>query len=322
MSSSNENEYTKNKYSAKSPYTAVVESIKHGPTVEKGAVGDSFIVKFNNIKTPLINGCIISIIPPGQKAKTGRSHDLRHYHVSNAKYDKTTKNWSCEIYVRYATYTDPETGKNDPGKDGVCSHFLYRLKPGSECQICGPNGNALVHPNYLIDNKFINDNTDIISDDLIYIVTGTGFGIFKYVCEDILRNKYIGKITFYAGFATSANILYGDDNEVIDLLEKIKKLKVSSNGKYGNLEVKFALSREQLNNKGGKMYVQDRVEEDYNNIMSRMDTGKCIIYFIGLKGMMPGIINMFETNMKKNNKDWNKILDGWKKTNQWREDVY
>merc|ERR1712157_393282 len=53
-----------------------------------------------------------------------------------------------------------------------------------------------------------------------------------------------------------------------------------------NFRLDYALSREQENKKGGKMYIQDKVEEYADEIFSKLDKG-AHIYFCGLKGMMP-----------------------------------
>ena len=49
----------------------------------------------------------------------------------------------------------------------------------------------------------------------------------------------------------------------------------------------YALSREQTNTRGGKMYIQDKVEEYADEVFDLLDNG-AHIYFCGLKGMMPG----------------------------------
>merc|ERR1712094_81549 len=50
--------------------------------------------------------------------------------------------------------------------------------------------------------------------------------------------------------------------------------------------VDYALSREQQNKDGGKMYIQDKVEEYGEEFFQLLQEG-AIIYFCGLKGMIP-----------------------------------
>merc|ERR1711997_1404149 len=65
-----------------------------------------------------------------------------------------------------------------------------------------------------------------------------------------------------------------------------------------NFKLDYALSREQKNKDGGKMYIQDKVAEYSDEIFTRMDNG-AHMYFCGLKGMMPGILDMLEGVSKK-----------------------
>lgn len=51
----------------------------------------------------------------------------------------------------------------------------------------------------------------------------------------------------------------------------------------------YALSREQTNKSGGKMYIQDKVEEYADEVFDLLENG-AHIYFCGLKGMMPGML--------------------------------
>jgi ferredoxin--NADP+ reductase len=83
----------------------------------------------------------------------------------------------------------------------------------------------------------------------------------------------------------------------------------------------YALSREQKNKSGGKMYIQDRVEEYADEIFERMGAG-AHIYFCGLKGMMPGILGMLEKVCVQKGLVWADTLKGWKERGQWHVEVY
>ena len=88
-----------------------------------------------------------------------------------------------------------------------------------------------------------------------------------------------------------------------------------------NFRLDYALSREAMNKKGGKMYIQDKVEEYSDEVFDRMDKG-AHMYFCGLKGMMPGILAMFEEVSTKKGIVWAEKLKHWKEEGQWHVEVY
>jgi ferredoxin--NADP+ reductase len=77
------------------------------------------------------------------------------------------KGTSTTLCVRRATYFDPELGKDDPAKKGVCSNFLADAKPGDSVQLTGPTGKVMLLP--------ANPNSD-----LILIATGTGIAPYRF----------------------------------------------------------------------------------------------------------------------------------------------
>ena len=88
-----------------------------------------------------------------------------------------------------------------------------------------------------------------------------------------------------------------------------------------NFRLDYALSREQTNKKGGKMYIQDKVEEYSDEIFDRLDKG-AHIYFCGLKGMMPGILATLEEVAVARGIEWAPKLESLKKAGQWHVEVY
>ena len=88
-----------------------------------------------------------------------------------------------------------------------------------------------------------------------------------------------------------------------------------------NFRLDYALSREQNNKAGGKMYIQDKVEEYADEIFAKLEKG-AHMYFCGLKGMMPGITEMLERVAKSKGLAWEEFLEGLKKKGQWHVEVY
>lgn len=83
----------------------------------------------------------------------------------------------------------------------------------------------------------------------------------------------------------------------------------------------YALSREQTNPQGGKMYIQDRLRQHADELFARLASG-AHIYFCGLRGMMPGILSMFESVCERNGVLWTEVLKSWKEKGQWHVEVY
>ena len=150
--------------------------------------------------------------------------------------------------------------------------------------------------------------------DLIMVATGTGIAPYRSFIRRIFTEKtpfakdYTGLAWLFLGVANSDALLYDDEWQAI------------KEAYPNNFRLDYALSREQTNKKGGKMYIQDKVEEYSEEIFTRMDNG-AHMYFCGLKGMMPGITGMLESVCKSKNIDFEEKLKEWKKGGQWHVEV-
>merc|ERR1711968_360339 len=169
---------------------------------------------------------------------------------------------TTSLCVRRATYWCPELKADDPAKKGICSNFLCDSKPGTELMGTGPSGKVMLIPEK--DPK----------TDLIMVATGTGIAPYRSFIRRLFTEKtpygqaYKGVAWLFLGVANTDAVLKDDPD---------------------NFRLDYALSREQENKKGGKMYIQDKVEEYADEIFDRLSKG-AHIYFCGLKGMMPGIL--------------------------------
>merc|ERR1711871_1027881 len=151
--------------------------------------------------------------------------------------------------------------------------------------------------------------------DLIMVATGTGIAPYR----SMIRRLFVEKTPFgevysflrrlFLGVANTDALLYDDEWQEI----------LKSHPDHFRLD--YALSREQTNVDGGKMYIQDKVKEYADEVFDRMDKG-AHIYFCGLKGMMPGITEMLEGVAKSKGMEWEEVQKKWKKGGQWHVEVY
>ena len=142
----------------------------------------------------------------------------------------------------------------------------------------------------------------------IMIATGTGVAPYRgylrrMFMEDVPTYKFKGLAWLFLGVANTDSLLYDD--------EFTKYLKEYPD----NVRSDTALSREQQNKKGGKMYVQDKIEEYSDEIFKMLDNG-AHIYFCGLKGMMPGIQDTLKRVAEERGEKWDEKLSQLKKNKQ------
>lgn len=88
------------------------------------------------------------------------------------------------------------------------------------------------------------------------------------------------------------------------------------------LKIDYVISREMTNSiDGGKLYVQHVIAQNGKELFDRLNNG-AHIYFCGLKGMMPPILDTLEGVAKQQGVDWSTKLNELKKNNQWHVEVY
>merc|ERR1719389_1546221 len=291
-----------NTYKPKEPFTGKVVSCKR--IVGPQATGETCHIIMNHEgKMPYWEGQSYGVVPPGINPKNGKPNSVRLYSIASSRYGDDMKGTTTSLCVRRATYWCPELKADDPAKKGVCSNFLCDSKPGDELKLTGPSGKVMLMPE--------KDPTV----DLIMVATGTGIAPYRSFLKRLFVEKtpfgevYQGLAWLFLGVANTDALLYDADWQDIK-------------AKYpDNFRVDYALSREQTNKAGGKMYIQDKVAEYADEIFTRMDNG-AHMYFCGLKGMMPGITDMLEGVSKEKGVVWEDKLKEWKKAGQWHVEVY
>jgi len=288
-----------NTYTPKAPFEAEIVSVER--IVGPNATGETcHIVIKTDGKIPFFEGQSYGIVPPGVKiAPNGKEkpHAPRLYSIASSRYGDTFDGNTTSLCVRRATYWDPELGREDPAKKGICSNFLCDAKPGDKVMMTGPVGASMVLPQ---------DDPNAVH---IMVATGTGIAPYRsYWRRMFLEDtpfKFTGLAWLFMGVANSDATLYDDE------LQEIKK------NYPDQFRVDYALSREQKNKDGGKMYIQDKMEEYADQIFDLLENG-AILYVCGLKGMMPGINGMLEKVAAEKGLDWKEMQKDLKKKGQWR----
>jgi ferredoxin--NADP+ reductase len=192
---------------------------------------------------------------------------------------------------------------DDPAKKGICSNFLCDTQPGDEVVMTGPAGKVMLLPEE-------GPNTDYIM-----VATGTGIAPYRgfirrlFVEDTPAAEAYKGQAWLFLGVANKDALLYDDE---------FQDVKTNHPDQF---RLTYALSREEMNLDGGKMYIQDRMKEHAEEIFEKLDNG-AHIYFCGLKGMMPGIQDMLLDVTKRKNIDYEEWLKGLKANKQWHVEVY
>merc|ERR1711966_158665 len=290
-----------NVYKNKAPFTGEVISTKR--IVGPQATGETcHIIIDHKGDMPYWEGQSYGVIPPGENPKKpGKPNAVRLYSIASSRYGDDMTGTTTSLCVRRATYWCPELKAEDPAKKGICSNHLCDAKPGEEIKLTGPTGKVLLMPE---------------DPNACYIMVATGTGIAPYrsmwrrmFMERPPNFEFSGLAWLFMGVANSDAKLY--DGELQSIIEAYPD----------NFRVDYALSREQNNKKGGKMYIQDKVEEYKDEIFTKLEGG-AHMYFCGLKGMMPGIQDMLAEVCKGKGIDYDEWIKGLKKAKQWHVEVY
>ena len=258
-----------NIYRPNNPY--IGKCISNEELVGEGGIGTVRHIKFDISGGDLkyVEGQSIGIIPEGTDDK-GKPHKLRLYSIASTRHGDDVDDKTVSLCVRQLEYKHPETGEI---VYGVCSTFLTKLNPGDDVKITGPVGKEMLLP-------------PAPDSNIIMMATGTGIAPFRaYLWRMFKENERQANSDYqFNGFAwlifgvpTTPNILYYQELE--ELQQKYPK----------NLRITYAISREQKNPQGGRMYIQDRVAEHSDEIWNLVKQEKTHTYICGLKGMEDGI---------------------------------
>jgi ferredoxin--NADP+ reductase len=245
-----------------------------------------------------LEGQSIGIIPEGNDEK-GKPHKLRLYSIASTRHGDNLDDKTVSLCVRQLVYKNKETGED---VFGVCSTYLTQLPVGAPIKITGPVGKEMLLPS--------DPNANIIM-----MATGTGIAPFRAFIWRMLKEKhedyqFKGLAWLFFGVAYTPNILYKEELE--SLQEQFPE----------NLRLTYAISREQTNVDGGKMYIQSRIQENADKLWELVQQENTHVYICGLKGMEGGIDEGMAAAAIKHGVEWSEYQRGLKKAGRWHVETY
>ncbi|MEL6556315.1 MAG: ferredoxin-NADP reductase [Cyanobacteria bacterium J06621_11] len=291
-----------NIYRPKTPYLG--ECLSNDELVADGGIGTVKHLKFDLSEGDLhyLEGQSIGIIPDGKDEK-GKPHKIRLYSIASTQHGDDVDDKTVSLCVRQLEYKDPETGEQ---VKGVCSTFLCNLDVGQKVKITGPVGKEM-----------------LLSDDpnanIVMMGTGTGIAPFRAYLWRMFKDRekeanpdyqFNGKAWLIFGIPKTENILYKEE------LEEMQ-------AKYpDNFELTYAISREQKNSEGGRMYIQHRVAENAARLWEMVQQDNTYVYICGLKGMEDGIDEAMAAEASKAGIEWSDYRRTLKKAHRWNVETY
>ncbi|MEB3253134.1 MAG: FAD-binding oxidoreductase [Synechococcus sp.] len=291
-----------NTYKPKTPFLGTVT--ENYSLLKDGAIGRvqhiTFDLSGGDPQLEYVEGQSIGIIPEGEDAN-GKPHKLRLYSIASTRHGDNYQDNTVSLCVRQLEY------KNEAGEQiyGVCSTYLCDIEPGSKVKITGPVGKEMLLP----------EDEDA---NVIMLATGTGIAPMRTYIRRMFEGRerdangwnFRGKAWLFMGAPKTANLLYDED-----FLHYEKEYP-------DNFRYTKAISREQQNTKGGRMYIQDRVLEHADEIFALIEDPKTHVYMCGLRGMEPGIDEAMTAAASAKGIDWSELRPQLKKAHRWHVETY
>ena len=291
-----------NTYKPKTPFMGTVT--ENYSLLTDGAIGRVQHITFDlaggEPQLEYVEGQSIGIIPEGNDAN-GKPHKLRLYSIASTRHGDSYNDSTVSLCVRQLEY------KNEAGEQiyGVCSTYLCDIEPGTKVKITGPVGKEMLLP----------EDEDA---NIIMLATGTGIAPMRTYLRRMFESKerkangwsFKGKAWLFMGAPKTANLLYDDDfnNYLKEYPDNFRYTK--------------AISREEQNSKGGRMYIQDRVSEHADEIFAMIEDPKTHVYICGLRGMEPGIDEAMSAAAAAKGLDWKELRPQLKKADRWHVETY
>ncbi len=291
-----------NIYRPKDPFIAKV--ISNEPLVDDGGIGivQHIIIDLSGGDFEYLEGQSAGIIPAGTD-ENGKPHKLRLYSIASTRHGDQMDDKTVSLCVRELVYKHPETGET---VYGTCSSYLCHLEPGAEVKVTGPVGKEMLLP----------DDEDAT---VIMLATGTGIAPFRAFLWRMFKEEerkanpdyaFKGHAWLIFGIPVTPNILYKEELEAMTTQYP------------DNFTLTYAISREQQNAEGGRMYIQHRVAENAPKLWELMQKPNTHTSMCGLKGMEDGIDEALSGEAAKHGVNWDDFRKQMKKEHRWHVETY
>merc|ERR1712151_394600 len=311
-----------NLFSPKAPYQGkVVKNDVHPHTITKpnsDSPGDAnwettHVTFDHGGKVPYVEGQSIGVIAPGPDKKGQTPAKIRLYSIGSSAVGDFEDSKTVSLCVKRVVEVEEEkwplkhsnrdVGEDKPDKAGtsfpnakvyrgVCSNHICDMNVGDDVLITGPTGAEMLLP----EDPMRSYMRYLFNDKVAEAPDGT--------------RKFKGLAWLFMGVPYSNSLLYDDEH-------KEYTSKYPSQFRYD-----YAISREQKNAAGQKMYIQTKMAEYTEELWNLMQDEKTHVYMCGLKGMEQGMEECFSEIASKNNLVWKDYAKAMKKAGRYHVEVY
>merc|ERR1719262_1139479 len=317
-----------NLFKPKTPLKAkVIKNDKYPHTITSDT-GDAnwetvYVTFDHGGKFPYLEGMSLGVVAPGPDKKGQTPAALRLYSIASSAVGDDQNSKTVSLCVKRVVELDGKFANREVGEDkpdkagtvyaenkvyrGVCSNHINDMTPGDEVLITGPTGAEMLLPEEQDAN-------------IIMLATGTGIAPMRSYCRLLFNDKaganadgtrkFKGAAWLFIGVPYSKSLLYDDEH-------------MEYKSKYGDqFRFDYAVSREQKNAAGQKMYIQTKMAEFADELWEMMQDKKTHIYMCGLKGMESGMAECFGPIAEKAGVDWKEFAKAMKKEDRYHVEVY
>lgn len=317
-----------NLFSPKAPYKAKFVKNDVQPQTLTQKTGDGnwetcHITIDHGGNVPYVEGQSIGVIAPGPDKNGATPAKIRLYSIASSALGDDEEGKTVSLCVKRnvvldADFANRQVGEDKPDKAGtafpdrkvyrgVASNFICDSNPGDEIMISGPTGAEMLLPADPTAN-------------IIMLATGTGIAPMRSYLRLLFNDKagaspdggrtFKGLAWLFLGVPHSASILYDEEHQEY-------KKNFPDNFRYD-----YAVSREQKNAAGEKMYIQTKMGEYTEELWDLLQKTNTHVYLCGLKGMEKGIEQGFSPIAAKHGVEWADFVKKMKHEKRYHVEVY